>query len=60
MAIRAWSTGGRCRPSDRRVPLATAETVLRLFQETYYDLNVRHFREKCTLRAQSRVGATYP
>src|SRR6266542_806625 len=34
------------RPSDKRVPLATAEKVLRLFQETYYDLNIRHFQEK--------------
>lgn len=34
------------KPSDRRVPLATAETVLRLYQETYYDLNMRHFHEK--------------
>ncbi len=32
--------------SDRRVPLATAEMVLRLYQETYYDLNMRHFHEK--------------
>ncbi len=34
------------RPSDKRVPLATVETVLRLYQETYYDLNIRHFHEK--------------
>jgi transposase len=34
------------KPSDRRVPLATAEKVLRLFQESYYDLNIRHFHEK--------------
>jgi len=34
------------RPSDKRVPLATVETVLRLYQETYYDLNMRHFHEK--------------
>jgi len=34
------------RPSDRRVPVATVETVLRLYQETYYDLNIRHFHEK--------------
>src|ERR1700675_2666356 len=33
-------------PSDKRVPLATAEEVLRLFQETYFDLNMRHFHEK--------------
>jgi transposase len=34
------------KPSDKRVPLATAEMVLRLYQETYYDLNMRHFHEK--------------
>jgi transposase len=34
------------KPSDKRVPLATAEEVLRLFQEIYYDLNIRHFHEK--------------
>jgi transposase len=34
------------KPSDKRVPLATVETVLRLYQETYYDLNMRHFHEK--------------
>ena len=26
--------------------MATAEKVLRLYQETYYDLNIRHFHEK--------------
>jgi transposase len=34
------------RPSDKRVPLATVETVLGLYQKTYYDLNMRHFHEK--------------
>jgi hypothetical protein len=33
-------------PSERRVPLAVVETVLRLYREQYYDLNVRHFHEK--------------
>ena len=32
--------------SDRRVPLAKVEEVLRLYQETYFDLNIRHFHEK--------------
>jgi len=32
--------------SFRRVPLKTVEEVLRLYQEKYYDLNVRHFVEK--------------
>ena len=32
--------------SQRRVALETCETVLRLYQEKYFDLNVRHFHEK--------------
>jgi transposase len=32
--------------SAQRIPLATAEKVLGLYQETYYDLNIRHFHEK--------------
>src|SRR5579862_876788 len=31
--------GRRDKPSLRRVPLAVAEEVLRLYKETYYDLN---------------------
>jgi transposase len=38
--------GRKGKPSDKRVPLARAEEVLRLYQETYYDLNMRHFHEK--------------
>lgn len=34
------------KPSEKRVPLATVETVLRLYQEVYHDLNIRHFHEK--------------
>ena len=34
------------RPSDKRVPLETVETVLRLYQERYFDFNMRHFHEK--------------
>jgi len=33
-------------PSPKRVPLETVETVLRLYQEEYFDFNVRHFHEK--------------
>jgi transposase len=33
-------------PSGKRVPLATAEQVLTLYRERYFDLNVRHFHEK--------------
>src|ERR1700680_3525228 len=34
------------KPSDKRVPIATVEEVLRLYRETYFDLNMRHFHEK--------------
>ena len=33
-------------PSAKGIPLATVEKILRLYQETYYDLNIRHFHEK--------------
>ena len=45
------------RPSDKRVPLAQVETVLRLYQETYYDLNMRHFHEK--LREEHDIHLSY-
>jgi transposase len=32
--------------SDKRVPLAVVEEVLRLYREVYFDLNIRHFHEK--------------
>jgi len=34
------------RPSPKRVPMRTAERVLRLYREQYADFNVRHFHEK--------------
>jgi transposase len=33
-------------PSPKRVALATVEEVLGLYQEKYFDFNVRHFHEK--------------
>lgn len=36
----------RGKRSIHRVPMATAERVLRLYQDKYFDLNVRHFHEK--------------
>jgi len=45
------------KPSFRRVPLKTAEEVFRLFQERYYDLNVRHFQEK--LREEHGIELSY-
>jgi len=34
------------KPSPKRVAMAEVEKVLQLYQETYYDFNVRHFHEK--------------
>jgi transposase len=40
-----------------RVPLETAERVLALYQETYFDLSVRHFHEK--LRDEHAIELSY-
>jgi transposase len=45
------------KPSDRRVPMAKVEEVLRLYQETYFDLNMRHFQEK--LREEHAIQLSY-
>lgn len=34
------------KPSPQRIPVATLEQVLQLYQEEYFDFNVRHFHEK--------------
>jgi len=36
----------RQQPSPKRVPMDTAQKVLRLYREQYSDFNVRHFHEK--------------
>jgi transposase len=45
------------KPSDRRVPLELVEEVLRLYQEVYFDLNIRHFHEK--LQEEHRIELSY-
>jgi transposase len=45
------------KPSDRRVAIATVELVLKLYQETYFDLNVKHFHEK--LSEEHGIGLSY-
>src|SRR5438445_7416164 len=40
-----------------RVPMETAERVLALYQETYFDLSVRHFHEK--LREEHALELSY-
>ena len=47
----------RGRPSQKRVPMETAEQVLGLYREKYFDLNVRHFHEK--LREQHGIELSY-
>ncbi len=45
------------KPSGRRVALVVVEEVLRLYQETYYDLNMRHFHEK--LKSEHGIELSY-
>ena len=47
----------RGRTSYHRVPMETAERVLALYQETYFDLNVRHFHQK--LREVEGIRLSY-
>lgn len=44
-------------PSPKRVPLSTVETVLGLYQEHYFDFNVRHFHEK--LQSEHQIELSY-
>src|SRR5664280_2000731 len=47
----------RRRPSPKRVPLALAQQVLRLYREQYRDFNVAHFCDQ--LRAQHQIRLSY-
>jgi transposase len=49
----------RGKPSPKRVRLEEAEEVLRLFQQRYSDLNVRHFHEKLQEEHGIRLGYTW-
>jgi transposase len=44
----------RGKPSPKRVAVAVVEKVLGLYREKYFDLNVRHFHEKCRQSIRSR------
>jgi len=57
MATTGCLTGGRGPPSPKRMPLATVEKVLQLYQERYHDFNVRHFHEK--LREEHGIQLSY-
>jgi transposase len=45
------------KPSARRIALETVEQVLRLYKESYFDLNIRHFHEK--LQAEHDIHLSY-
>jgi hypothetical protein len=47
----------RGKRSIHRVPMDTAEKVLALYQERYFDLSVRHFHEK--LKAEHNIALSY-
>jgi transposase len=47
------------KPSDKRVPLAQAEEVLRLYREVYFDLNIRHFHEKLSEEHGIKLSDTW-
>jgi len=47
----------RGKRSIHRVPMETAEEVLRLYREVYFDLNMRHFHEK--LRDERQIHLSY-
>ena len=41
------------------MPLVTVELVLRLYQETYFDLNIRHFHEKLWEEHKIKLSYTW-
>jgi transposase len=47
------------KPSPKRVPVAEVEQVLKLYQERYFDLNVRHFHEKLGEEHQIQLSYTW-
>ena len=56
-----WGYSGlidrRRRPSQRRVPMAQVETVLRLYRERYAGFNARHFHD--IARREHGIGLSY-
>ena len=49
----------RCAPSPRRVPMAEAERVLKLYRERYEGWNVKHFQERLREEHQIRLSYTW-
>ena len=49
----------KAKPSDKRVPLAQVEQVLKLYREEYFDLNMRHFHEKLKEKHDIQLSDTF-
>ncbi len=45
--------------SIHRIPMETAEEVLRLYKEVYFDLNMRHFHEKLQEEHEIKLSYTW-
>jgi transposase len=54
--LRDGRSGKQC---SHRVPMETAEEVLRLYREVYFDLNIRHFHEKLRDKHQIQLSYTW-
>lgn len=49
----------KAKPSDKRVPVEQVAEVLRLYQEEYFDLNMRHFHEKLQEKHDIKLSYTF-
>lgn len=49
----------KAKPSDKRVPVAQVEEMLRLYREEYFDLNMRHFHEKLKEKHEIQLSYTF-
>jgi transposase len=47
------------KPSPKRVPLEQVEQVLQLYQERYFDFNVKHFHEKLVSDHDIKLSYTF-
>jgi transposase len=47
------------RPSPKKIPLETAEKVLQLYREKYFDFHVRHFHEKLVEKHGIQLSYTW-
>src|ERR1700720_3744117 len=47
------------RPSPKRIAMKTAEKVLQLYREKYFDFNVRHFHEKLAEEHGVQISYTW-